>query len=93
MHDVPNLIETSRWPGTTTFEKNLLPSGVDKGFTDIGVEIFKALLAGDAHVIVTTSCCSHATAEYDQQTFQDFGAHSSALSVALFVKVRLQVVC
>ena len=92
MHDVPNLIETSRWPGTM-FEKNLPSSGVDKGFTDIGVEIFKALLAGDAHGIVTTSCCDHATAEYHQQTFQGFGSRSSALSVALFVKVGLQVVC
>lgn len=88
MHDVPNLIETSRWPGTT-FEKKLLPSGNDKGFTSIGVEIFKALLAGDAHVIVTTSCCSHVTAEYDQQTFQGFGSRSSTLSVTIFVKVGL----
>jgi 3-oxoacyl-ACP reductase-like protein len=62
-----------------TFKKKLLPSGVGKGSTGIGVEIFKVLLLGDAHVIVTTSCCGQATAEYDQGNFRGFGSRGLLL--------------
>jgi 3-oxoacyl-ACP reductase-like protein len=87
---VPNLIETPRYPG---HDKISLPSGVGKGSIGIGVEIFKALLSGRAHVVVTTSCCSHATPEYDQEIFQGFGSRASALVVVLFIKAGLRAEC
>jgi 3-oxoacyl-ACP reductase-like protein len=79
-------------PGTT-FKKKLPPSGVGKGFTGIGVEIFKVLLLGNAHVVVTTSCCGQATAEYNHGILQGFGSRGSALTVLLLIKARLQARC
>jgi hypothetical protein len=63
--NVPNLIESPRYPRHDVQER-FASSGVGKGSTGIGVEIFKALLSGGAHVVVITSCCSQATAENDQ---------------------------
>jgi fatty acid synthase subunit alpha len=40
--------------GTTFKDKNALITGVREGF--IGVDIFKNLLSGGAHVVVTTFC-------------------------------------
>jgi 3-oxoacyl-ACP reductase-like protein len=62
----------------------LPPSGVGKGSTGIGVEIFKALLPGDAHVVVTTSCCSQATPEYDQGIFRVLVAAAVLLLLSSF---------
>jgi 3-oxoacyl-ACP reductase-like protein len=90
--DVPNLIETPRHPGTM-IRKKLLPFGVGKGSTGIGIGIFKVFLSGDAHVVITPSCCIQATAEYDQGIFQGFRSRGSALTVVLFIKARLQPGC
>jgi hypothetical protein len=86
--DVPKLIETPRYPGPYPrhdVQEKLLPSGVGKGSTGIGIKISKVLLLSDAHVVVTMSHCSQATAEYDQGIFQGFCSHGFALTVDLFI--------
>ncbi|KAI0274095.1 hypothetical protein BGY98DRAFT_996513 [Russula aff. rugulosa BPL654] len=75
------------YPQTRHSRFFLLPSGVGKGSSGIGVEIVVALLSGDAHVVVTTSGCSQATSEYDQGYFQGFGSRASSLTALLFIKM------
>ncbi|KAF8525925.1 hypothetical protein BU17DRAFT_74311 [Hysterangium stoloniferum] len=77
--DILTEIATS---GTTFKDKNALLTGVGKG--SIGVEVLKGLLAGGAHVVVTTSRYSRATVEYYQDIYQNFGARGSALTVVPF---------
>jgi fatty acid synthase subunit alpha, fungi type len=77
--DVLQEIATS---GTTFKDKNALLTGVGKG--SIGVEILKGLLAGGAHVVVTTSRYSRSTVEFYQSIFQAVGSRGSALTVVPF---------
>lgn len=77
--DILHEIATS---GTTFKDKNALLTGVGKG--SIGVEIVKGLLAGGAHVVITTSRYSRATVEFYQVIFQRFGSKGSALTVVPF---------
>ena len=77
--DVLNEIVTS---GTSFKDKNALLTGVGKG--SIGVEILKGLLSGGAHVVITTSCYSHATVKYYQAIFQRNRSKGSALTVVPF---------
>ena len=72
--DILTEIATS---GTTFKDKNALLTGVGKGW--IGVEVLKGLLSGGAHVVVTTSRYSRATAEYYHDIYQKFGARGSVL--------------
>jgi fatty acid synthase subunit alpha len=73
----------------TTFEgKNALLTGVGKG--SIGVEILKGLLAGGAHVVITTSRYSRSTVEYYQSIFQSVGSRGSALTVVPFIQGSTQ---
>ena len=48
---------------------------------------------GDVYVVVTASCCSQATAEYDQGNFQGFDSRNYALFTVVFIKARLQAGC
>jgi fatty acid synthase subunit alpha, fungi type len=68
--------------GTTFKDKNALLTGVGKG--SIGVEILKGLLAGGAHVVITTSRYSRSTVEYYQSIYQSVGSRGSALTVVPF---------
>ncbi len=68
--------------GTTFKDKNALLTGVGKG--SIGVEIVKGLLAGGAHVVITTSRYNRATVEYYQSIFHSCGSRGSALTVVPF---------
>jgi fatty acid synthase subunit alpha, fungi type len=68
--------------GTTFKDMNALITGVSKG--SIGVEIFKGLLSGGAHIVITTSRYSRAPVEYYQGIFQRFGSRGSALTVVAF---------
>jgi fatty acid synthase subunit alpha len=77
--DVLQEIATS---GTTFKDKNALLTGVGKG--SIGVEILKGLLAGGAHVVITTSRYSRSTVEFYQSIFQAVGSRGSALTVVPF---------
>ena len=77
--DILHEIATS---GTTFKDKNALLTGAGKG--SIGVEILKGLLAGGAHVVITTSRYSRATVEYYQGIFQRYGSKGSALTVVPF---------
>jgi fatty acid synthase subunit alpha len=68
--------------GTTFQDKNALLTGVGKG--SIGVEILKGLLAGGAHVVVTTSRYNRSTVEYYQSIYHSVGSRGSALTVVPF---------
>ncbi|KAH8924677.1 hypothetical protein BT69DRAFT_1308121 [Atractiella rhizophila] len=68
--------------GVSFEHKNALLTGVGKG--SIGVEILKGLLAGGAHVVVTTSRYSRATVEYYQSIFHECGSTGSSLTVVPF---------
>jgi fatty acid synthase subunit alpha len=68
--------------GTTFKDKNALLTGVGKG--SIGVEILKGLLAGGAHVVITTSRYNRSTVDYYQSIFQSVGSRGSALTVVPF---------
>ncbi|KAK0450204.1 fatty acid synthase [Armillaria borealis] len=68
--------------GTTFKDKNALLTGVGKG--SIGVEVVKGLLAGGAHVVITTSRYNRATVEYYQSIFHSCGSRGSALTVVPF---------
>src|SRR5260370_1630557 len=48
----------------------------------IGIKILKGLLSGSAHIIVTTSCYSHATVEYYQE-LREFSSISVAVVLLL----------
>jgi fatty acid synthase subunit alpha, fungi type len=74
----------------TSFEgKNALLTGVGKG--SIGIEVVKGLLAGGAHVMITTSRYNRATVQYYQSIFHSVGSRGSALTVAL--QPRFQARC
>lgn len=77
--DILHEIATS---GTTFKDKNALLTGVGKG--SIGVEILKGLLAGGAHVVVTTSRYNRSTVEYYQSIYHAVGSRGSALTVVPF---------
>ena len=77
--DILHEIATS---GTTFKDKNALLTGVGKG--SIGIEILKGLLAGGAHVVVTTSRYSRSTVEFYQSIYQAVGSRGSALVVVPF---------
>lgn len=77
--DILHEIATS---GTTFKDKNALLTGVGKG--SIGVEILKGLLAGGAHVVITTSRYNRSTVEYYQSIYQTVGSRGSALTVVPF---------
>lgn len=77
--DILHEIATS---GTTFKDKNALLTGVGKG--SIGVEVLKGLLAGGAHVVITTSSYSRKTVEYYQSISQTCGSRGSALTVVPF---------
>ncbi|KAF8969171.1 fatty acid synthase [Flammula alnicola] len=83
--DILHEIATS---GTTFKDKNALLTGVGKG--SIGVEIVKGLLAGGAHVVITTSSYNRKTVEYYQSIFQSFGSRGSALTVVPFNQASKQ---
>lgn len=68
--------------GTSFKDKNALLTGVDKG--SIGVEVVKGLLAGGAHVVITTSRYNHASVEFYQSIFQTCGSRGSVLTVVPF---------
>jgi fatty acid synthase subunit beta len=68
--------------GTTLKDKNALLTSVGKG--SIGVEILKGLLAGGAHVVITTSRYNRSTVEYYQSIFQSVGSRGCALIVVPF---------
>ncbi|KAK0191779.1 hypothetical protein F5146DRAFT_1198324 [Armillaria mellea] len=65
--------------GTTFEDKNALLTGVGKGST--GVEVVKGLLAGSAHVVITTSRYNRAAVEYYRSIFHSCGSCGSALTV------------
>lgn len=99
-----NLTGVTLVPNLITVKLHIFPSRHSRKFyfrlvakvPSVFEIIFKALLFGGAHVIVTTSCrshLSHATADYDQEIFQGFGSHASALTVVLFIKAGLQAEC
>ncbi|TFK27788.1 fatty acid synthetase alpha subunit [Coprinopsis marcescibilis] len=77
--DILHQIATS---GTTFKDKNALLTGVGKG--SIGIEIVKGLLAGGAHVVITTSSYSRKTVEYYQAIYHSVGSRGSALTVVPF---------
>lgn len=77
--DILNEIATE---GTTFQDKNALLTGVGKG--SIGVEILKGLLAGGAHVVVTTSRYNRSTVEFYQSIYHSVGSRGSALTVVPF---------
>jgi len=77
--DILHEIATS---GTTFKDKNALLTGVGKG--SIGVGILKGLLAGGAHVVITTSRYNRSTVEYYQSIYQTVGSRGSALTVVPF---------
>ncbi|KAF8632253.1 hypothetical protein AX15_002000 [Amanita polypyramis BW_CC] len=83
--DILHEIATS---GTTFKDKNALLTGVGKG--SIGVEVVKGLLAGGAHVVITTSSYSRNTVEYYQSIFQACGSRGSALTVVPFNQASKQ---
>lgn len=83
--DILNEIATS---GTTFVDKNALLTGVGKG--SIGIEIVKGLLAGGAHVVITTSNYNRKTVEYYQSIFQSCGSRGSALTVVPFNQASRQ---
>jgi fatty acid synthase subunit alpha len=83
--DILHEIATS---GTTFKDKNALLTGVGKG--SIGVEVLKGLLAGGAHVVVTTSSYNRKTVEYYQSIFQTCGSRGSALTVVPFNQASKQ---
>jgi fatty acid synthase subunit alpha, fungi type len=67
----------------TSFEgKNALLTGVGKG--SIGIEVVKGLRAGEAHVVITTSCYNRATVQYYQSIFCSVSSRGSALTVVPF---------
>ncbi|KAK0482324.1 hypothetical protein IW261DRAFT_1678043 [Armillaria novae-zelandiae] len=68
--------------GTTFKDKNTLLTGVGKG--SIGAEVIKGLLAGGAHVVITTSQYNRATVKYYQSIFHSCGSRRSALTVVPF---------
>lgn len=77
--DILHEIATS---GTTFKDKNALLTGVGKG--SIGVEVLKGLLAGGAHVVITTSSYNRKTVEYYQSIYHSLGSRGSALTVVPF---------
>ncbi|KAK2463415.1 hypothetical protein APHAL10511_004501 [Amanita phalloides] len=83
--DILHEIATS---GTTFKDKNALLTGVGKG--SIGVEVLKGLLAGGAHVVVTTSSYSRKTVEYYQSIYQTCGSRGAALTVVPFNQASKQ---
>ncbi|TFK75163.1 fatty acid synthase [Pluteus cervinus] len=83
--DILHEIATS---GTTFKDKNALLTGVGKG--SIGIEIVKGLLAGGAHVVITTSSYNRKTVEYYQSIFQSCGSRGSALTVVPFNQASKQ---
>jgi fatty acid synthase subunit alpha, fungi type len=84
--DILHEIATS---GTSFEGKNALLTGVGKG--SIGIEVVKGLLAGGAHVMITTSRYNRATVQYYQSIFHSVGSRGSALTVAL--QPRFQARC
>ncbi|EAU85370.1 fatty acid synthetase alpha subunit [Coprinopsis cinerea okayama7 len=83
--DILHEIATS---GTTFKDKNALLTGVGKG--SIGIEIVKGLLAGGAHVVITTSSYSRKTVEYYQAIYHSVGSRGSALTVVPFNQASKQ---
>ncbi|PFH52946.1 hypothetical protein AMATHDRAFT_138867 [Amanita thiersii Skay4041] len=83
--DILHEIATS---GTTFKDKNALLTGVGKG--SIGVEVLKGLLAGGAHVVITTSSYNRKTVEFYQAIFQTCGSRGSALTVVPFNQASKQ---
>ncbi|KAF9532470.1 fatty acid synthase [Crepidotus variabilis] len=77
--DILHEIATS---GTSFKDKNALLTGVGKG--SIGVEIVKGLLAGGAHVVITTSSYSRKTVEFYQAMYHAVGSRGSSLTVVPF---------
>ncbi|KAK0482312.1 hypothetical protein IW261DRAFT_1678031 [Armillaria novae-zelandiae] len=74
--------------GMTFKDKNALLTGVGKG--SIGAEIIKGLLAGSAHVVITTSQYNRAAVEYYQSIFHSCGSRGSALTVVPFNQGSMQ---
>ncbi|KAF9007571.1 fatty acid synthase [Cyathus striatus] len=83
--DILHEIATS---GTSFKDKNALLTGVGKG--SIGVEVLKGLLAGGAHVVVTTSSYNRKTVEYYQSIYHSVGSRGSALIVVPFNQASKQ---
>ncbi|KAI8915921.1 hypothetical protein EDD86DRAFT_221808, partial [Gorgonomyces haynaldii] len=68
--------------GISFKRKNCLMTGVGKD--SIGVEVLKALLAGGAQVIATTSRFSRQVTEYYRGIFEQYGAKGAQLVVVPF---------
>lgn len=83
--DILHEIATS---GTTFKDKNALLTGVGKG--SIGIEVVKGLLAGGAHVVITTSSYNRKTVEYYQSIYHSVGSRGSALTVVPFNQASKQ---
>eukprot|EP01135_Chromosphaera_perkinsii_P010233 Nk52_evm6s2062 gene=Nk52_evmTU6s2062 len=68
--------------------KTVLMTGCGRG--SIGVDILKALLAGGAHVIATTSSFSKSTTGYYQDIYTSSGGKGSCLTLVPFNQGSLQ---
>lgn len=81
-------LENAAVNGITFKDKYALVTGAGHG--SIGAQILQGLLAGGAHVIVTTSRYSKETAEFYQQIYSRHGAAGSTLVLVPFNQASKQ---